>query len=64
MAMLSWNEREMVFGLFFLLVRVKMVERKWEEVEKCDVEVGPGVVLFGVYEKRGEKIMVMSFYFF
>ena len=32
--------------------------------EKCDVEVGPGVVLFGVYEKRGEKIMVMSFYFF
>lgn len=41
---------------------MKMVERKWEKVEKCDVEVGPGVVLFGVYEKRGEKIMVM-FYF-
>ena len=45
----------MVFGLVFLLVQVEMMETQWEEVEKCDVGVGPGVVLYGVYEKKKKE---------
>ena len=45
----------------FLLVQMEMGERQWEEVGKCDVRVGPGVVFSGVFEKKGERVMVVFF---
>lgn len=55
MAVLSWKEMKMVFGLVFLLIQMEMMETQWEEVEKCDVGVGPGLVLSGVYEKKKKE---------
>jgi hypothetical protein len=35
----------------------------WKEAGKCDVRVGPGVVLSSVFENKGERVVVVFFSF-
>ena len=65
MVVLSWKEKKMVLRLvfFFFLVQVEIMERLWKEAGKCDVRVGPGVVLSSVFENKGERVVVVFFSF-
>jgi hypothetical protein len=57
------KENGIKVGFFFFLVQVEIMERLWKEAGKCDVRVGPGVVLSSVFENKGERVVVVFFSF-